>query len=185
MSWQLHLLGELSSNDALFPLQFDRRQIITLHQTHDDMLHQTHDTMRAACTLSPPCSSPSRNTNTPHPLFGQQLNMSHADVKAFSPRWPQVSAPHTPISRMYQMRDETRAPTTPRAQPRSSNLLHSGTRLADAQDHRSLTHFSEERAGRLAGVGLRLSEDVPHTGRHPEEWAQNSKLSSLRHSSFS
>ena len=39
-SYQLHILAELSKNDALFPLQFKRHQTITLHQ----MGHVTKNT---------------------------------------------------------------------------------------------------------------------------------------------
>jgi len=120
--------------------------------------------MHSASSL--PSASPRGNPNTPHSysLSGQQSNMSLAAVQAFSPHWPQASAPHTPISRTHQKGDKSRTPSTPRTQRQTPNLLHSGPRFADTQGPKSLMQHSEKRAGRLAGVGLRLSEDVPHTG---------------------
>jgi hypothetical protein len=166
MCWQLHLLQELSRNDALFPMQFDRRQVITLHQAH---------AMQEASSLF--CSPPHTNTSYPlhSPFRGQSTfdshSITHTAAHTFIPLLPSASAPHTPISMIQKMREVARTPSTLRPQgppqPQTPNLLQSGAGFPDADAHKAFTWSSGERgrAGRLAGVGMRLSEDAPHTGK--------------------
>lgn len=152
-------------------MQFDRRQVITLHQAH---------AMQAASSLF---CTPS-HTNTSHSLhspFGSQstidskYSITHTAAHAFIPLLPLASAPHTPISMIQKMREAASTPSTcdttllPQSppQPQTPNFRQSDAGFPDADAPKALSWFFGERgrAGRLAGVGLRLSEDAPHTGK--------------------
>jgi len=70
----------------------------------------------------------------------------------FIPLSPAASAHHTPISMMEKVREEARTPST------KSTLRPQSLNQSQPQPH------TPTLLGRLAGVGLRLSEDAPHTG---------------------
>ncbi len=146
-------------------MQFDRRQVITLYQAH---------AMQAASSLF---CSPS-HTNTSHSLhspFGGQstidskYSITHTAAHTFIPLLPSASAPHTPISMIQKMPEVARTRSTLRPQspqqPQTPNLLQSDAGFPNTPKALTWSSGVRGRAGRLAGVGMRLSEDAPHTGK--------------------
>ena len=129
----MSILDGLSSINALFPLQLERRQTITLHhlpfpesRRHDSsgsdvsFFHSGSATSDYLLSVTP--------CNTPH-ARGMAWAQTHGDSQL-----PRLSAPTGPIRPAYDPTSLTTALPAP----------------------------SFPISGRLAGVGLRLSEIAPH-----------------------